>query len=251
MDSNCEKLLGLIKKKFDHQTKLKDYQWRLLHSREETAVASPDNAATTSVNIIEQIEQLEARLAALEGEIKKLTEKILQSPLCLIPLPHSNSPLLQYLFKARSMLDEIDDGISRIGSGSVDGILTQIDRAKEFLALPGGYSTLHNGLVLLFEAVVLSKNGAEEDALEQTKRARRFLPASDKPYRMVACLIQGNIASVSDRRFGGEQAYSEVVRELKKLYKAECERGNPCKAELYRMLKERLWQELERLRSWK
>ena len=254
----CDTLLNLLNKKFAGQATLEDYEWKLLHQREE--IPDEDEAAENSegdssvvAQIRQAIKQKQQEIESLESEITDVARRVLQSPLCLIPVPQEHSPFLQCLERAKINLEDLESGRPEHVHSITSAAWNEIERATELLKLGQGGSLADQALVLLFRAGVSAKQGNHEYAQKCANEAFRYFPDEDQPHRLAVRLLQGNIYSTSTtgRVFEGANAYDAAIRRLERLQRVETERGNRGKAELYRVLKEQLQQSLSKSRLWK
>ncbi|RME49268.1 MAG: hypothetical protein D6796_05190, partial [Caldilineae bacterium] len=180
MSQLCSLLHGRIERKFQLQAEIENLQWSLLQPGAKEEIQQEIKAKK------EEIEKIEAQISAL-------VERILRAPLCLLSLPDDSRPFLQRLGKAKAMLDELDVKAAASNPDSVDGIITEIERADELLKLDRQVRPADRALVGLFQADVLHRKKQYQDALKALEQAHRFLPEKEGIHGVVIRLMQGHI----------------------------------------------------------
>ncbi len=250
----CDKLIDLINENFECQTAIKNLEWSILHyGSDDFTIASQKKSDIPLIELQQESDQTQAKISSIERHINELVQQILESPLCLIPIPKSHQPFLQRLERARSILEEMEQVNPRARNQVVDLAQIEVHRALELLKLNQSRHIYDQALAWLFQAEVSEKRGDYEDAQIWTEKAFEYFSEGDEYCRLVVRLIQGNIYNTSStgRIFEGQNAYSDALWRLEKLSMQEAERGNQLKAELYRVLKEQLQQKLGKPREWK
>ena len=245
MGTLCDNLLKLITQKFDQRRNIKDVEWNLIRYYNNNVLEKASENSTL-VKLDQEIQQQKTEIEDLEVQINQVAYQILNSPLCLLSIPNVSKPYLRRLARARTILEEMEEGQSEFERGGVDTAWMEVQRALELLKLD-------RALAWLFQAVVLARQHHYEEARQSVEQSFEYFSEQDQTRRMVARLIQGNIYSASStgRIFEGQNAYSDALWRLEKLSIQEAERGNQLKAELYRVLKEQLQQKLAKPREWK
>jgi len=255
MTTFCNTLLDLIKEKSTSQVILKDLEWRLLQHRSvDTSESSPkDSNEDMLAELKQEIEQKQAQIENLDGRISEFSEKSLWAPLCLLPMPHSHRPLLQRLERALSMLEELESDGFQFKADLIDAASNEVERALELLKLDMGARLSDRALTWLFWASILEKQEDFGKAQKWAQKAYEYFSDGDEPQRLVTRLIQGNIysANVAQKKFEGRHAYGDAIWRFERLSETEAGQGNQQRAELYRLLKERLEEEVERVRTWR
>ncbi|MCL4298568.1 MAG: hypothetical protein KJ077_22715 [Anaerolineae bacterium] len=250
-----KKLIHLIGEKHKCRAALDNLARRLRqYPDDDMTNTPPENLEATPVPQLKHgIAQKQAEIKGLEEQISQLAERILWSPLCLIPDLQSHRPFLQHLMKARSLLEGQEETQPLAKNGVINEAGNEVQRALELLKLDSDFHLADQALTWLFQSGVLEKQDHFEEAKIWAQKAFDYLPEDNQPHRMVARLIQGKIydTSISGRLFEGQNAYSDAVQRLERLYEIETERGNRLKAELYHILKEQLDQKLRKQRTWK
>jgi hypothetical protein len=182
-----------------------------------------------------QLEQ--AELDHRKIQIRQQADKILRSPLHLVPIPQTHRPFARHLERAKLQLKN---------GGDAHEAFQECQRATALLGLDREFHLSDQGLIWLFQAGISSNQGDFEQAQDLAKRAYQYLPNGSNPHRVVARLIQGNSCTTNgiNSVLEGEVVYGEVIQDLKKLKLIEGEKGNKHQAELYRALEEGVQQRL-------
>jgi len=238
MNNFCRLLHGRIERKFHLQTEIKSLQWRLLQSGTEDEIQ-------------EEVEAKKAEIANIDAQISALVQRILRAPLCLLSLPDDSRLFLQRLSKAKEMLEELDVKSVPRNPDSVNGHVTEIERADELLKLDRQARPADWALVWLFRADVLHRQKKYTEALAALEQADTLLPEEETIDTAVMQLIRGNIwQNLGGGRFEGPSAWGDAARLLGRLHRLEAEKGNRVRGEVYRLLQSQLQREIETLRVW-
>lgn len=237
MNRSYHVLVDKIREKLDYKKSLSDLEWCLLRS--------PDDRQLQEI-----IRQQKLEYDDLDRQVIEEIQKVFIIPLLLIAMPRSRRPYLQRLNKAGLMINEL---VANPENKEVRGILNEIKRANDLLKLDSAAVQFDWALVYLFIGTALQIKGDYSAALDFVNKAANNISERENFCLVITRLLQAKIYSenVSGRMIEGQNAYEDAAVRLEKLQQIEAEQGNRARAELFRLLKERVEKELDQSRVWK